>query len=287
LLQEFVLPYDFLKVFGYGGDTIKAYIAVDEKLEYARLQSTMRGPNPLGAYLVIILTAVAALFMRRRTHYAKWAIGLLATMIVLYGTYSRSAWIGAAAAIGLLVWGLAQSQKSRTYLFAVSGVLAVIFAGLIVVFQDNDRVQNVLFHTDETSQSSTSSNEERANAITGGMKDIVREPLGRGPGTAGPASVYNDASGSRIAENYFVQIGQETGVIGLSLFIAISVVLGGALWIQRGGDVLALVLCASLVGLTMVNLLSHAWADDTLAYVWWGMAGFAMGMSVAHRKRDA
>jgi hypothetical protein len=23
-------------------------------------------------------------------------------------------------------------------------------------------------------------------------------------------------------------------------------------------------------------MLSHAWADDTLAYVWWGLAGIAM-----------
>jgi hypothetical protein len=28
--------------------------------------------------------------------------------------------------------------------------------------------------------------------------------------------------------------------------------------------------------LTVVNLLSHAWADDTLTYVWWGLAGIAM-----------
>jgi hypothetical protein len=39
---------------------------------------------------------------------------------------------------------------------------------------------------------------------------------------------------------------------------------------------LALVLFASLIGITVVNLLSHAWTDDTLAYVWWGFAGIAL-----------
>ena len=38
----------------------------------------------------------------------------------------------------------------------------------------------------------------------------------------------------------------------------------------------ALSLFGSLIGLTFINLLSHAWTDDTLAYVWWGLAGIAM-----------
>jgi hypothetical protein len=36
-------------------------------------------------------------------------------------------------------------------------------------------------------------------------------------------------------------------------------------------------LLASLIGISFVNLLSHAWADDTLAYLWWGLAGIAIG----------
>jgi hypothetical protein len=41
-------------------------------------------------------------------------------------------------------------------------------------------------------------------------------------------------------------------------------------------DPLALGLFASFIGLTVVNLFMHAWTDDTLAYVWWGLAGIAM-----------
>ena len=57
-----------------------------------------------------------------------------------------------------------------------------------------------------------------------------------------------------------------------------SVIIGGVaylLWSHRS-DPLALSLFASLIGLTVINLLSHAWADDTLAYLWWGFAGVAM-----------
>jgi hypothetical protein len=34
----------------------------------------------------------------------------------------------------------------------------------------------------------------------------------------------------------------------------------------------ALALLASLIGI-IANLLLHVWADDTLAYIWWGIAG--------------
>jgi len=99
--------------------------------------------------------------------------------------------------------------------------------------------------------------------------------LGDGPGTAGPASYYNQGHPVRIAENYFVQVGQETGWLGLALFLLINVGVAALLYVKRD-DPLALSLFASLIGLTLINLFSHAWADDTLAYVWWGLAGVAL-----------
>jgi hypothetical protein len=104
---------------------------------------------------------------------------------------------------------------------------------------------------------------------------LAHHPLGDGPGTAGPASVYNHGHPARIAENYFIQVGQETGWLGLTLFTLINVGVGYLLWLRRD-DPLALSLFASLIGLTLINMLSHAWADDTLAYIWWGLAGIAM-----------
>ena len=288
LLQFLVLPADFLKHFGYGLDTIKPYIAVDQKPEFARVQSSLRGPNPLGAYLVIIVTALTGLFFVRKTKYVRVAAALFATLIVLYGTYSRSAWIGALLAVLLLTWALSKPQ-ARTWLTAAGAITLLIGAGTVFVLRDNDYVQNVVFHTDETSQAGASSNEHRADAITNSTEDLVREPLGRGPGTAGPASVYNDNS-ARISENYFLQIGQEVGVIGLGLFAAINVMVGMLLWRARNEGIWPLIMLASLVGISAVNLFSHAWADDTLAYVWWGFAGLSIGVcssKTAGKKADA
>jgi hypothetical protein len=111
-------------------------------------------------------------------------------------------------------------------------------------------------------------------ALKDGAKSIVHEPFGRGPGTAGPASVRNNHP-PRISENYFLQIGQEVGVIGLLLFLAINIEVGLLLY-QNKQSMLMRVLLASLIGLTLVNMLSHAWADDTLGLLWWATAGLAL-----------
>jgi hypothetical protein len=59
-LQWLVLPADFLRHFGYGPDTIAPSATVDQKAGYQRIQSTLRGANPFGAYLVIILSVIGA-----------------------------------------------------------------------------------------------------------------------------------------------------------------------------------------------------------------------------------
>jgi hypothetical protein len=284
LLQTFILPVDFLKHAGYGSDTIAPYIAVDQKVEYARVQSTLRGPNPLGAYLVIIVTALAGLFLSVRLKSWKFPVALLATLTVLYGTYSRSAYIGTFLSVLLLVWLMARSVYVRKLLLVTAAVTVVIGAGMLFVLRDNDRVQNVLFHTDEHSLSSSSSNDSRAGVMKQGVRDIAEQPLGRGPGTAGPASVYNNGH-ARVAENYFVQIAQEVGVVGVVLFLGICFFAGRALWYMREWGVLPLVLLTSLVGLTVINLMSHAWADDTLAYIWWGFTGLVIGAALFEKQK--
>lgn len=279
LLQATVLPADFLKHFGYGPATIQPIETVDKKAAYQRVQSTLRGANPLGAYLVIVVTAVLAGLIKLPRRYRGWLIGLLAASgVTLFFTYSRSAYLGAVVAAAGLIWWSIKSQRWRRWLLIGLAAFMVVAAGSIWLFRHNDRLQNVFFHTDETSQSSTSSNAQRSSALKGGLHDVLFEPLGRGVGTAGPASAHNYDNG-RIAENYFLQIGQEMGWAGLSLFVIIYVTIGYRLW-QRRSQPLARAWLAALIGLTLVNMLSHAWADDTLAFIWWLPAGWLLDSAI-------
>jgi len=287
-LLQYALPADFLRHFGYGPHTIPAFQTVDNKAAYVRLQSTLRGPNPLGAYLVMILSLVLAAGLavrggqgdkqgrrtsptRRRWQYALLGLGGLA---VLYGTFSRSAWLGTVLA-AIVVLGLSiRTRRLRRWALIGGVVLLVLATGSVLALRHDDRFQNVIFHTSNTSKS-VSSNAQRAAALENGWRDVWHTPFGHGVGSAGPASVRNTLEPARLSENYFLQIGQETGWLGLGLFVAILVAVGLELYARRS-DALALALLAALAGLTFVGFLSHVWADDTLAYLFWGLTAIAI-----------
>lgn len=273
LLQIFVLPNDFLRHFGYGPNTIPIEETINNNPHYIRIASTLRGANPLGAYIIIPISLLTVLLIRAKRNWRQ-AVFLIGAAIVLFYSFSRSAWIGAILSVATVLSTINLAKRNRQYALIISAIVLVVFLGLVSEYHNNARFQNFIFHTQKNSANKTTSNDNHVSALKSGLDDVVHGPLGRGPGTAGPASVYNNNK-VRIAENYFVQIGQETGWLGLALFLLINIGVGYLLWIRRD-DPLALSLFASLVGLTFINLLSHAWADDTLAYIWWGLAGVAM-----------
>lgn len=273
LLQKFILPYDFLKHFGYSPQVIPAYQAVDANLDYTRIQSTLRGANPLGAYLVVIIPAIIMAFKKP---VFRWGITVLA-LVTLFFTYSRSAYLGLILALASFAW--IRVKKISAHMVVVGVLLLIICSGLYLGLRSNQTVQDILLHTSNSSKSAVSSNEVRNNAIKQGVNDVLHDPIGKGPGTAGPASFRNIGHSARIAENYYLQIGQEVGILGLVLSVAISLLIGRKLWIGRD-NLLSQVLLASFIGISFINLVSHAWTDDTLAYVWWGLAGICLGPAI-------
>ncbi len=275
LLQIFVLPNDFLKHVGYGSSTIPALETINHNQHYVRIASTLRGANPLGAYLIIPISLLCVLLLNRTRRTWRQAVFLLGAVIVLFFSFSRSAWIGAVLSVGTLLQLSRLTRRSQQVGLAVAGSVLVIAVALGVAFHKSSHYQNFVLHTQTHSASPVSSNQSHVAALKMGLSDVLHHPLGDGPGTAGPASAYNTGRPARIAENYFVQVGQETGWLGLLLFLLINAGAGVLLYFRRA-DPLALSLFASLIGLTFINLLSHAWADDTLAYVWWGLAGVAL-----------
>ncbi|HSW98822.1 MAG TPA: O-antigen ligase family protein [Candidatus Saccharimonadales bacterium] len=280
VLQAWVLPVDFLRHFGYGPQTIAPFSTVDQKTAYIRVQSTLRGPNPFGAYLVLPISALASTLVRGVKQRRAGALVFLALACAALGTtYSRSAYIGAVLSVAYLCWLAVPKGRARSWLLAGMAAAVLVFGAAFLAFRHNSQFQNTFFHTDSHSGSRTSSNAARSSALEQGVKDVLTQPLGHGPGSAGPASAHNNRP-ARIAENYYLQVGQEAGWIGLGLFLAINVLVAIKLW-QRRGHQLAVVLLASFVGISFINMLSHAWADDTLGMLWWGFAGIACSLSAA------
>lgn len=291
LLQYFVLPYDVLRHLGYSATTIFPYEDINHDTNYIRVMSTLRGANPLGAYLVLVITLFAAwasswfrtaASSQQTKRLFLIALYAVASAIVLVLSFSRGAWLGLLVALAVLIWLRRKHLSMRLLAVGAALVATVGMLGVLALVVRNPVIQNVVLHTQDDSAISATSNEGHASALQMGLSDLFHEPLGRGPGSAGPASAYNTGHPVRIAENYFIQIGQETGWLGLLLFIDILVNVARLLF-ARPEQRLALGLLAALAGLTVVNFTSHAWADDTLAYLWWGLAGIAVAMPLMQR----
>jgi hypothetical protein len=283
ILQRIVFPYDFLKHFGYGPNTIYPYETINHNINYPRIMSTLRGANPLGVYLILILTALAAVVIKFKRN-RLWIGALLITgMIVLVCTYSRAAWIG--VILSLFSFGLMSLKRIKVerLLLPAFIVLLISAVALIVILHNNTTFENIFFHTQKHSAVQANSDQGHIAAFKNGIRDVAHEPLGRGVGTAGPASVYNN-NNVRIAENYYLQIAQEIGWAGMILFIAINYLVACELWFRRD-DMLPRVLLASLIGISFVNFLSHAWTDDTISYLWWGLAGIALAPIITDRQK--
>jgi len=284
-LQYTVLPHNFLAHFGYNAQTTIAPVeTINHNAHYIRVQSTLRGANPLGAYLVIVLSTLGVLFTRGHRRAVCGVFGAVA-LFALYASGSRSAWIGAFLSLATIAWFQLKTRRGRI-IFGVIGIgILAVGASALLLLRSNTDVQNAVLHTQEHSAVATSSNSAHLTALKSGLEDVLHQPFGDGPGTAGSASAYNAPHPVRIAEDYYVQIAQETGWLGLALFLSILVLVVMELYAQIGESRLALVLFASFVGIAFINLLSHAWSDDTLAFLWWGLAGIALAKPLPKGKK--
>jgi hypothetical protein len=288
VLQLF-LPADILSHIGYNEHTIQPYLTVDKNPDYIRINSTLRGPNPLGAYVVIVLGLLAAIVVRRKEAIRQpkamliIGTGILSCLVVLWATYSRSAVLGAGLTIFLTVIITARRLISRK-LWIIGCIVCCGLVGGIVLGRDSPFITNVILHENRDGGSLKSSNDGHLESLVDGTERMVRQPIGAGVGSTGSASLLTDSP--VIIENQYLFIAHEVGWAGLALFGALTYAVLRSLW-QRRQDWLSLGVFASGIGLSAIGLLQPVWVDDTVAIIWWGLAAIALsrkGEQYARRK---
>lgn len=280
-----------------------------------RLQGTMSGPNQLGIWLLLpwaIACAECAHASRRRT--ATVAAYLL--LLALFLTFSRGAWI-AAAAIGLTA--VVRSLLARYGGIALwprwvrwglgGGLGIVLVCGVLAA---------VLFPDHILRRASSSAHIERPLEA---IARIAAQPLGGGLGSAGPAShrvsdacvflpAGADASWATdrpslcvfvgavqvqplgaacrcafLPENWYLQIGVEAGIAGLLLFCLLVLAVFERLWAVADGAHLAEVALLGFLGIGIVALVLHAWEDAAVAYTAWLLVAVALPPAVRRSLR--
>ena len=282
VLQATVLPHDILKYLGYSKATIAPFMTVDENMDYIRINSTLRGPNPLGVYAVIVLAVALSVLWRKPRQLAKkeaWGLAFLVigSVVALWASYSRSALLAAIVAVVLLavvVFG----KKVSVWVWAGLVALVVLVGVGAVVFRDTTFVSQVILHEDPNQGNNVNSNDGHAESLADGTARLLHQPFGAGIGSTGSASLLSDKG--VIIENHYLFIAHETGWLGLALFIAITIMVLKALW-KRRAQWFALAVFASGIGLAVASFVLPVWADDTVSIIWWGMAAIALAVPPA------
>ena len=278
-LQLF-LPRDILASVGYSKDTIAPYLTVDENPNYIRENSTLRGPNPLGAYAGSVIILTLAYLIKRwkslRKYKEHWVgIGVIAaSCVALWVSYSRSALLGAIVGVVLVLAVMFARRMNRTaWLTLAVGTLVLVCLGWAI--RDTSFVQNVIVHNNPTTGASVDSNGDHLNSLQQGWNRMVAQPFGAGVGSTGSASLLSDSS--LIIENQYLMIAHEVGWLGLGLFIWLFYLVMVALW-HRRKSWWAVGVWASGISLALIGLVLPVWADDTVSIMWWGLAGLVIAL---------
>jgi O-Antigen ligase len=276
VLQVLILPKDVLSVLGYGAGTIQPYLTVDNNENYIRINSTLRGPNPLGLYVAVTMASLVG-YMALRRQLAKWAphlvLVLAASVLVIAHTYSRSAYLAAIITAMLLLFVLLRGQRQLQKKVA-AGLLVVSCVSMIVLAAtwQTPFVQQVVFHTDIYEQNDINSDQQHHASVMAAIAAINEHPFGAGIGSTGSASLFSDKP--FIIENYYLFVAHEVGWLGLLLFIVFWFYVLCRLY--KKATPLAWSMAASGMGIVVAAMVLPVWADDTLAITRRGLAAVAM-----------
>ena len=283
VLQIIALPKDVLASIGYSKATISPYLTVDENPAFVRINSTLRGPNPLGAYAVVVIGLLTAVAFRWKLQQRGWWLAgavALAAGLTLGASHSRSSMIAAIVTIAIVAL-VAVAAKARLHIAAILGAVVMVSLGLLFVFRDSYFVANVILHDNPATGATVTSNDGHAESLAYGVDRMLHQPLGAGVGSTGSASLIGDSP--LIIENQYLLVAHEVGWLGLVLFGWLFVELLRQAW-QRRRSALALGVFASGIGLAVIGLLLPVWTDDTVSIIWWGLAAVAVAAPVATTK---
>jgi len=286
ILQLTVLPNDILKYIGYNQSTIMPFLTVDQNDSFIRINSTLRGPNPLGAYAMVVLVLLLAFWLKGPkvlTKAQQVAMSILGagSVVALWASYSRSAVLAVIIAVSLVLYATIGKKITKT-VWIILAASALLVGGSLYGLKDTEFVSNVILHEDPSEGNNVNSNDGHADSLVDGTNRVLKQPLGGGIGSTGSASLLTDSP--LIIENQYLFIAHETGWLGLGLFIAITWLLLAKLWRTRQNWFI-LGVFASGLGLALIGLIQPVWVDETVAIIWWGLAAIALAHSRNEKER--
>jgi O-antigen ligase len=233
-----------------------------------RLQAVLAGPNALGLYMVALAAIVLAW---GRQYLSRWyyPIALLFSAIGIL-TFSRSAMIALALVWVLFKWRYLVEKTSKLWVWVGVGLLVLYFIAKFTVLINIPALNQFVTH-----DTSNSYRIEQYQRIWQQKWEIGL--LGRGFGTAGPSSQYRlDGGQNHWTENIYLDIFEETGFVGISLYLAlISLILKHLLSLQSSHLRRSAIIV--LAAFSVSGLFINYYTGQVGIYLMWLIIGLTIG----------
>ncbi len=299
---------EFFELLGYSTDhsfhSIFQPLSYCQKIsftEICRAQGVFSGPNQMGAYFIFLTLLVGTYCIRPKkngktdtcnTSLQKkiFTTFFIVSLILLLLTFSRSAWIGGFfAGIFFLFFYLKDLKNLNTHNTFLQKKIKIIILGITIspfllaglLFIIAPEISNKIINR-------VSSSSDHYELSLHATKNIIENPLGQGLGTAGAASKYDSEKGKKevglVPENWYLQIGIETGILGIIFWILIIFFVVKKLIqknIQKNLTGLEtknfnLSLASAIFGISIMGIFLHSWESSAVAYTVWGFAGILL-----------
>ena len=233
----------------------------------------------LGFFLLLPLSLALHRWLRRSEPRLLLAIAGSGAGALL--TFTRSAVLGAAVLVLSAVWALPAGVGNRRAKTLVTSA-GVVASGLWLASSIGllERFASATARTDVSTQ-------KHLDRSLEALRVLLDRPLGLGLGTGPTTSGRTDTATSLVAENSYLQVGLEVGVVGMLLFTALLALVVVAAFrrartVTDDGGLVGGVAAAAL-GLFVGGFFLHVWTNIPTSWTFWAVAGLAL--PAADRRR--
>jgi hypothetical protein len=237
-----------------------------------RAGSVFLNPLTLGFYLVLGF----ALGLERIARGQSRFLGLASLLAITAGillTQTRSAIVG--ALVVALVALQPSSGRSRHWRVQLGLILAAIAIMAVPTALATGLSQRV------TTTTGYSDNAGHVTSFGKGVETVAQNPLGLGLGTSAGVGQRSASQVSNVVvpEDTYLQMGVELGIVGMLLFIALTVALVAKLRAvaRRHPHYVVAAMAAAAAGISVGAFVLQPWTDFSVAWTVWGLAGVALG----------
>lgn len=263
--QEAVLhaPADLANVITYGSIG---------GAKFVRVGSVFTNELTLAWFLVLPFALALERVIRRSSRLALPIMLLIGAVLLL--TQTRSA-ILAAVIVAFLALGRAEGRTRHWRTQAALLLAAVALVAVPAAFATGFATRVAA-----TGSQRDNSSAGHISAIYTGVDTVVAHPLGLGLGTAAGTGQRLSRQKLVIPENNYLDIGVQLGLLGMALFVALTVAL--VRWLRRAAlqhpDPLVTATWGAGAGLAVAALFLQPWLDFSVTWSFWGIAGATLGL---------